>query len=641
MNFLALSGSSYEDAARGILYVIYEIIWKLMYGVFILIDEVSKLFYKVAGINVSDGVVENKNMLDQLLGQNVVGTWYGYFILISAALVFVFSMIAVVKAVASSEEKRSMGPIIKNMGLALVLLLVVGPIVLLIISIISNLAIAIAGIGGDNTISIADILFNNSGNLLEVYNETFTTTFTSFRDLKGDFLYELMYSPKEGVGALSFYWYIGLLGGAFVLYNLVGMVIDIVKRIFNIVILYVASPFAISKMALDDGKSFKEWQAKFFYEFILLLSQMGTFMLFVALVNVLSNIDFEAMAVTEVTPGIDNGMYEPSLGEPEPVITPEGYSLLNGLGRTLIIMAAVSVTRSSATMLTELLKGKESKTENLLESVLTKMSTRPSAQPVARTRTVTRNTTTTKRETVFVDSSMSTKSKAFDANTSNKLGGSTKTETVNISNHINQNVHVNNQLSTNNTFNNRTVKDGVRRGDYAGEKVNPGTVYINATRTSEPAKIGETFKMVEESSQKAATTAMNAYTKANANFTSAIQSGDSHKLQQTLTDYTKAYAKEADVLSDNYRRFETKAQDSMKSSLSAQAKQELTNISNAYRKAQVDYSKTAAKLKQYDGERISTADALKIKEQADKQRERLMNASNRAAQFYNNQKKGE
>ena len=42
----------------------------------------------------------------------------------------------------------------------------------------------------------------------------------------------------------------------------------------------------------------------------------------------------------------------------------------NGVGRTLIIMAAVSVTRSSATMLAELLKGKETKTDALLENVL-------------------------------------------------------------------------------------------------------------------------------------------------------------------------------------------------------------------------------------------------------------------------------
>ena len=640
MNFLALTGSSYEDTARGILYVVYEILWKLMFYVLTLIDEVSKLFYKVAGISVSDGVVENKNMFDQLLNHGAITGWYGIFIAIAAGLVLIFSLVAVLKATAGSDEKRSMGPILKNMGLALLLLVVVGPVALILISVISNVAVFVAGIGGNPSISIADIIFSNSGNLLSVYNETFTTTFTSFRELGNDFLYELIYLPKDGVTKLSFYWYIGLLGGAFVLYNLVCIVIDIVKRIFNIVILYVASPFAISKMALDDGKSFKEWQAKFFYEFTLLLSQMGTFMIFVALVNVLNNIDFEGIAVPEVEdPSLDPGLYEPPAGTENPEVVEGTFSLLNGLGRTLITMAAISVTRSSATMLAELLKGRETKTDSLLESLLTKMSSR-SGQPTTRTRTITRNTTTTKRETVFVEATNNS-NKNFNENTTRSKNIESRAPNINVHNNINQSVNVNNKLTTSNTFNNRNVKEGVKRGSYSGESMSPGAIFMNANKTIAPAASGETFKIMEKNSTKAAATVMDAYAKANASFNNAVQSGDSSKLQKSLTEYTKAYAKEADMLSDNYRKFETQAQGSMKSTLSAQAKQELTNISNAYRKAQIDYNKTAAKLKQYYGERISTADALKIKEQADKQRERLMNASNRAAQFYNNQKKEE
>ena len=37
---------------------------------------------------------------------------------------------------------------------------------------------------------------------------------------------------------------------------------------------------------------------------------------------------------------------------------------------------------------------------------------------------------------------------------------------------------------------------------------------------------------------------------------------------------------------------------------------------------------------------MSVADALGVKERADKQREKLMEASSRASEFYNNQKKG-
>ena len=68
--------------------------------------------------------------------------------------------------------------------------------------------------------------------------------------------------------------------------------------------------------------------------------------------------------------------------------------------------------------------------------------------------------------------------------------------------------------------------------------------------------------------------------------------------------------------------------------------EELRKISTAYRKAQVDYSKTAQKLSKVSDGNMSASEALRVKERADKQREKLMEASSKANDFYNNQKKG-
>jgi hypothetical protein len=291
-------------------------------------------------------------------------------------------------------------------------------------------------------------------------------------------------------------------------------------------------------------------------------------------------------------------------------------------------------------MFANLLGAKESKTDSLLESVLNKISYR-NTQPVSRTKTITKNTTTTKRETVFVESSpIGSNSRSFNNNATNTTP-SRKSETLSTHNQINQTVNVQNKFVSNNNINNRVVREGIQKGSYGSEKSTPSAIYINTTKMVEPAKSGETFKYMDTATTKAASSALKEYTKANSNLSTAIQSGDKSKLQQSLSEYTKAYSKEAEILSDNYRKFETKASASMKSEISNQTKQELKNITNAYRKAQSDYNKTATKLNQYQGERMSTADALKMKERADKQRERLMSASNKAAQFYENQKKGE
>lgn len=648
MNFLSLAGKGYENAARGILYVLYEIVWKLTYYVLSLIDEITKLFYKVAGINVVDGVVEKASIIDQLLGQSAITTAYVILLIFALGLVLIFSLVTVVKSMAK-EEHKSLGPLFKNMGLAFLLLAVMGPIVLLIISIVSNLAVWIASLGGGNSISIADAVFTNSGNLIESYNSINATEFTSFRELGNGFLYDLMYyTPGEGEPTinLAYHWYISLLGGAFVLYNLALIVFDMVKRLFNIVILYVASPFAVSKMVLDDGKSFKEWQSKLIYEFILLLTQIGTFMVFVALVNVLNNINFEALASSEGLPEDTGGLgdiYEPTPGTPEvtpPSSSESTFSLLNGVGRTLIIMAAVNVTRTSATMIAELLKGKETKTDALLENVLSKMSSR-SGQPVTRTRTITKNTTTTKRETVFVEAQPSNQG-AFSGGAGASDGSKSHDKINNITNNITQNVNVNNKFTTNNTLANRVPREGITKGSYGGEKVSPSVVYINATKTAEISeKSTKEWKMMENSATKIANTMIKDYNSASSNFSNAINSNDNAQLKKSFENYAKAYSKEAEILADNYRKFEKQATNTMTSEISKQTKEELKNISSSYRKAQMDYAKTASKLQKMNGERMSTSQALKLKEQADKQRERLMSASNKAAHFYENQKKGE
>ena len=104
-------------------------------------------------------------------------------------------------------------------------------------------------------------------------------------------------------------------------------------------------------------------------------------------------------------------------------------------------------------------------------------------------------------------------------------------------------------------------------------------------------------------------------------------------------EYVDAYKKEEKVAKEGYREFAGKST-KLSNDLSVKQQEELRKISSAYRKAQVDYSKTARKLSEVSQGNMSAADALRVKERADKQREKLMEASSRASDFYNNQKKG-
>ena len=101
LNFLGLSDSGYGDYAKGILYVICEIFWKIIYAVNNLIDVVTGLFYKLAGVNYlgsgNETLVEEQDLLSQLFNQNIVSNVSLFMILASFLLMAVFGVGAVVK----------------------------------------------------------------------------------------------------------------------------------------------------------------------------------------------------------------------------------------------------------------------------------------------------------------------------------------------------------------------------------------------------------------------------------------------------------------------------------------------------------------------------------------------------------------
>ena len=106
-----------------------------------------------------------------------------------------------------------------------------------------------------------------------------------------------------------------------------------------------------------------------------------------------------------------------------------------------------------------------------------------------------------------------------------------------------------------------------------------------------------------------------------------------------MNKYVDAYKHEEKVAKEGYKDFAGKSA-KLSGDLTMKQQEELRKISSSYRKAQMDYSKTARKLSEVSAGNMSASEALRIKEIADKQREKLMEASSKANDFYNNQKKG-
>lgn len=650
INFLGLNDGSYGNYAKGILYVICEIFGKIMIAVGKLIDVITGLFYKIAGANYlgsgNENLIEEQDLLSQLFNQNIVSNVSLFMILASFVLMAVFGVSAVVKQMFfSKDERKSMTDVIKNMVLAFIFLIALGPIAMFAISSISTITTSIIGIFGDtSSISLADLIFNASfnGDVISTYNSLYTTEIVSWVEIENNFIFDIIYG--ETSTDVTFYWYIFLLGGGVVLFNLIVMIFKLIKRIFTVIILYLTAPVYVARMVDDGGVKFKEWKNKALSELISIVGTTIAFMVLISLVGIIN--DIELVEATKEVAAV-GGEIKALADE---VVVNETALLINNLTKILLIMAGTSVAKDSGELLGNIFKSSADDNGVLLEGIFNRLGAKETHASVKsessgpKTRVITRTTTSTKKVINYNESVPVAPMYDSNKGTVNVVNNQRNSfnNTINkIDRHIN---NIQTRASVN--VDDRDNITGAKRGNYRdvgqGEQRNPADLLnqnLAAGYMQETDKIRNEWEFMKNKNSSSSQVVVKEFESASKDLDASISSGEQNRIKNSMNMYVEAYRNEEKVAKAEYKDFAGKST-KLSSDLSAKQQEELRNISNAYRKAQVDYGKTARKLSEVSAGNMSAADALRIKERADKQREKLMEASSKANDFYNNQKKG-
>lgn len=646
INFLGLSDETYGDYAKGILYVICEIINKLIKGIGTLIDVITGLFYKIAGSTYlgsgSEVLVEEQDLFSKLFNQNIVSDLSLFMIVISISLMALFGTAAVVKQLYfSKDDRKSLTDVIKNMILGFIFLVVLTPLAMLAISSISALMPLIIGMFGDNSnVSLSDLLFNASfsGNAIEAYNAMYEAEITTWKEIDNNFIFDIFYGTNTT--GITFYWYAYFLGATVVLYNLVLMTFRVVKRIFNVIILYVTGPIYVARMVDDGGFKFKEWKNKALGELMSIVGTVVAFMLLISLVGVINEVELVSVAVNGSSI-LDTGIR--ALAEENTVN--ETALLTNNLTKMFLIMAGTSVAKDSGELFGNIFKSTD-ENGTLLEGIFNRLGTKESSvttkseSSAPRTRVITRNTTTTRKIIDYTESVPSSRSEHGSLgggnNINNHAHNTINTTVNNVDRHITNiqnrsNVNVKGESST-----------GAKTGNYKAGSQAPTKVldrgFANYVREND--KIRNEWDMMKGENSASSREVVKEFESASKELESSIGTGEQSKIRNSMNRYVEAYKAEEKIAKEGYRDFAGKSA-KLGNDLSFKQQSELKKISAAYQKAQVDYTKTARKLGEVSSGNMSTSDALRLKENADKQREKLMEASSRANDFYNQQKKGD
>jgi len=656
INFLASDHSSYSNYAKGILYVIYEILWKIVYAISNLVDAITGLFYKLAGLDYmgsgSETIVKEEDLLTQLFNQNIVSKVSVFMILTSVLLMMVFGTFAVMKRMYFSKgESKPSVDVLKNMALAALFLMLLTPIALFAISSISTVTAAIASLfGNDMNISLADVMFKASfsDDPVAAYNVIYSegvsdwTDITSWTEMKNsDFLFELNYS---GLVETNFYWYVFLLGGGIILYNVIVIAFRLVKRIFNVIVLYLIGPVYVAKMVDDGGVKFREWKNKALSELISIVGTVVAFMLLLSLVSVIDSIELIKDSGAANTGS--GGLGVMSLADEVVEGGNSGILIVNNLAKMLLLMAGTSVAKDSGELLGNLFKGANEEGNTLLEGIYDKLSSIKNSRPTSgstnqapKTRVITKNTTTTRR-IIDYSQDVPVSNNKPQANVVNNQRNNFNTSVNNIDKRT-TNLQNRTNVSINGGEANSSLKSGAYRGVSNGDKLNTADLLNQTFKNykTENDKLRGEWEFVKNGNSAESHQVVKNFESASRDLDSAISAGEQNKIKNSMNKYVDAYRKEEKVAKEGYKDFAGKSE-KLSNDLTMKQQEELKKISEAYKKAQIDYGKTARKLSRVSEGNMSASEALRLKENADKQRAKLMEASSKANDFYNNQKKG-
>ena len=256
-------------------------------------------FFVFAGIyNVAlrqpGGAYEQSNtfILQYIMDNAGITTIYWQITLISAALCIIFTGIAILRSINPTEfdPRKSVGKIWGRLGKTMLTFLVIPGMMIFGI----ELANMVAGrlvedvFEGGKT-SVDNVIFLTS-TMNAAKNQSYNANNASFTDsvrnpyFKGDKSYESRSQVKADFELKKIDFITGYIICGFMIFILFGSALFAVRRLLEILLLFITAPLFVASMALDEGKRFESWRDMFVAKLVSCYGLVIMMMLYLAIV---------------------------------------------------------------------------------------------------------------------------------------------------------------------------------------------------------------------------------------------------------------------------------------------------------------------------------------------------------------------
>lgn len=273
-----------------------------------LVDGLMEIFSAISGITDVTYKGEKVNIIEFLVGDSTVNTIFWCIFILAIGLTCIFTIAALIKNMINSQ--RNVSTIVGKFFLALLGTMAMLTVLFLIILISNSLLVLVSQIFQiGNTTKLSSALFNAcAGDWINGYSVSeFDISRLGVKEIFGDYTTGFVFPDKWKYNGMvnpdKFLYLPSLIAGVALAIALVVAVLNLAKRVYEIIFMYFVMPMSMSTLPLDDGARFKTWRETFITKIVIAYGTVFSVNIFVLLLPLITR-----MRIDEIS-GFGNSMF--------------------------------------------------------------------------------------------------------------------------------------------------------------------------------------------------------------------------------------------------------------------------------------------------------------------------------------------
>ena len=273
-----------------------------------LVDGLMEIFSAISGITDVTYKGEKVNIIEFLAGDSTVNTIFWCIFILSIGLTCIFTIAALIKNMINSQ--RNVSTIVGKFFLALLGTMAMLTVLFLIILISNSLLVLVSQVFQiGNTTKLSSALFNAcAGDWINGYSVSeFDVSKLGVKEIFGDYTTGFVFPDKWKYNGMvnpdKFLYLPSLIAGIALAIALVVAILNLAKRVYEIIFMYFVMPMSMSTLPLDDGARFKTWRETFITKIVIAYGTVFSVNIFILLLPLIMR-----MRIDEVG-GFGNSMF--------------------------------------------------------------------------------------------------------------------------------------------------------------------------------------------------------------------------------------------------------------------------------------------------------------------------------------------